>query len=86
MFSSCKYVVLRNEEQDGNDLYITENIFLFPSRIVHKSVATRMNGTPVSAGFVFMDKNGKMYCAGESSTLRLTSRAEDTILLRSMIQ
>ena len=80
MYSQCKYVVLE-QEFDGN---IRENIYVFPSNVVHKSVAVRMKGKAVSAGFVAKDRDGRLYCRGNSESLRVGSREEDNILLRSL--
>ena len=81
MYTSCKYVVMENNE-DGIK---REDIFLFRSTVVHKFVARNMRGTPVSAGFVSKNKEtGELFCTGNSDSLRLSSRKEDNILLRSL--
>ena len=80
MYTQCKYVVLQ-QEKDG---YVRENIYIFPSTVVHKTVAKRMRGTAVAAGFVARDRDGKLYCRGNSESLRVGSREEDTTLLRSL--
>lgn len=80
MYSQCKYVVL-SQEFDGRS---REHIFIFPSTVVHSQVAKNMKGTLVSAGFVARDRDGKLYCRGESDSLRIGAREEDTTLLRSL--
>jgi hypothetical protein len=62
-----------------------QNIYLFSARVIHKTVANKMKGTPVSAGFVSKNKEtGELFCVGSSDSLRLGSRVEDNVLLRSM--
>lgn len=70
----------------------TEEIFVFPMSINHDAMAEALVGiknktsgdwrrirrTPVSAGFI---ANG--ICYGESVSLRLNSRPQDTALLRN---
>lgn len=79
-----KYIVTKT--QAGK-----EEIFLFPSGVNHDCMMealgavknqthgkwTRLLRTPVSAGFV----SSSGVCFGESSTLGLSSREEDTALL-----
>ncbi len=81
-----KYIVTKR--QDG-----TEELFVFPKSIHHRDMAeavemlrehdrynpdkwTWIQRQPVSAGFV---ENGK--CVGNSESLQLVSRPEDTVLL-----
>jgi len=81
MYTQCKYVVLAQEK----DEIVKENIYIFPSLVVHKTVAKRMRGKVVGAGFIARDKGtGKLFCRGESDSLQVKSRPEDTILLRSL--
>lgn len=79
-----KYIVTRTEKGE-------EEMFLFPSHIDHDAFAEalecfrnqthgnweRVYRKPISAGFV--NTNG--ICRGSSSSLGLSSRAEDTELL-----
>lgn len=83
-----KYICTKGE---GNK----EEIFTFPGTVDHDAMAEvlgciknhthgnweRVMRTPVSAGFV-SDYGG---CYGESVTLNLKSRTEDTALLRSQV-
>jgi len=84
-----KYICVTDEQGQN------EEIFVFP-RSVHHSVFADMVGfmpntsgpnwerivrKPVSAGFV--DRNG--HCHGNSETLRLKSRPEDTNILNGQM-
>lgn len=80
MYTQCKYVVLE-QVFDGR---VKENIYVFPSNVVHRSVANGMRGNPISAGFVARGSDGKLYCRGHSESLRVGCREEDNILLRSL--
>lgn len=84
-----KYIVTKKE--DG-----TEEIFMFSRNVPHDCMAetlydvrNQMRGNwqyicrePVSAGFV----SEKMECYGESETLKLKSRKQDTQLLRKQLE
>ena len=81
MYTSCKYVVME-VNNDGNTRH---DIFLFPSSVVHKTVARKMRGTPVSAGFVSKNReNGELFCTGYSESLGLKSDKADNILLKAL--
>lgn len=83
-----KYICTKNELG-------LEEIFLFPSIVDHDTMMEglthlrnrttgqwkRVYREPVSAGFV----NESWTCHGESVTLRLKSREEDTDILRSQL-
>lgn len=78
---------------DDND---QEQVFLFPSNIDHDAMAEvlgriknqthgnwqRVFREPISAGFV----NEAMKCYGESLTLGLSSREEDTQILTKQLE
>jgi hypothetical protein len=80
-----KYIVTKDETG-------VEEIFVFSSRIHHDAMAEmldciknqthgnwqRIYREPISAGFI--DSNGK--CFGNSETLGLQSRPEDTLLYK----
>ena len=82
-----KYIVTRDE--DGR-----EDIFVFPMRVHHDAMMESLRGIknqthgnwhrvfrePVSAGFV----TGSI-CHGNSETLNLSSRPEDTQLLKASL-
>ncbi|MCI4435662.1 MAG: hypothetical protein JHC33_02455 [Ignisphaera sp.] len=59
---------------------------IFENQINHAEMASWLNDTPISAGFVSLpnkDENGNIaHCYGESISLRLESRKEDTELLQ----
>lgn len=79
-----KYICMSTEHR-------TEEIFVFPKSIDHDAMAEALSGikdstrgawsrvfrVPISAGFVY--KTGT--CYGESETLGLESREEDTAIL-----
>ncbi len=81
-----KYIVTKCEEG-------VEEIFVFPSKVHHDAMMEMLEGiknhthrpwnriyrAPVSAGFI--SSEGK--CYGESETLGLKSRPEDTTLFKN---
>lgn len=83
-----KYICTRKDDN-------TEEIFVFPREIEHDRMDEVLSGIreghganwkrvvrlPISAGFI----NDKLECYGESTTLDLKSREQDTDLLRSQI-
>mgnify|MGYP007134672514 CR=1 FL=1 len=77
---ASKYIIIA--DPSGN-----ENIIVFPATMVHKDVAWCLAKSKqacfetVSAGFVDEFLN----CYGESSSMGLRSRPEDTNLLRSSL-
>lgn len=75
----CKYVVFSNGFE--------EIPLLFPGFVQHSEVARHFpHLTPISAGFVSqMQPDGKIEAHGESLSLNLKSRAQDTNLLRSLL-
>jgi hypothetical protein len=76
MYTNCKYVVMETPEG--------QNMYLFPARVIHRSVSTNMKGKAVSAGFVIL-VDGEFFCRGRSDSLQLKSRECDVDLLRDMI-
>jgi hypothetical protein len=76
MYTNCKYVVMETNEG--------QNMYLFPSRVVHKTVALNMNGNPISAGFIGYT-GGEFKVRGKSESLRLSSRAYDNVLLMELL-
>jgi hypothetical protein len=76
-----KYIVT---DHGGN-----ESIHLFPHTHRHDEVAKGLLGKPISAGSVMAIKNGSgmiLKCFGESTTLDLPSRKEDTSLLMEHLE
>ena len=76
MFSACKYVVMKTID--------SEVMYMFSSRVVHKTVSNKMEGIPVSAGFVGRS-GGELACFGKSESLRLRSRPEDNTILMELL-
>lgn len=77
MYSNCKYVVMEDDDR--------EILYLFNNYISHKSVAQRLNGNPISAGFVHKNtRTQDLLCTGYSSSLKLQSRLEDNNLLKEL--
>lgn len=55
---------------------------IFPASVSHHEMAVKMDGEPVSAGFVNpSNKNGVPACYGESESLGLESRERDSLLV-----
>ena len=76
-----KYIVIKNSIG-------RENLIAFSPTMTHKQVAKCMCGTGdsvVSAGFVRCFQTEMVQCSGESTTLCLRSRKEDTDLLRASL-
>ena len=77
-----KYIIVRNQEQK-------EVAILFSKTLVHKQVASLHSSMfgpwVVSAGFVTLSPEGYV-AVGESETLRLKSRPEDTQIIRDLFQ
>ena len=64
---------------------LATEIYLFPNFITHNNFAFNMNFSGediVGAGFVSSD----LKCYGESVSLKVKSRPEDTALLRRMLR
>ena len=49
---------------------------------IHSQVATTLLGQVLSAGLVDWDVDGRPLCMGQSETLGIASRADDTAALR----
>ena len=68
--------------------YIRDKFYgpiIFPNSLQHKDVAKALNLTPVSAGFV-MQRFGEVKCYGDSFTLNIKSKEEDTELLKEFLK
>lgn len=74
-----KYVVIRHPEPIGETLYI------FPETITHASFARQKapERCIISAGFVGL-RDDEICCYGNSESLGLESRPEDTDLIKIM--
>jgi hypothetical protein len=80
-----KYIVYKKYEDTT-----IETLFIFPETENHSDVFAQVKtyaGTIISAGFVYKDGNGELYCTGKSYTCDVSSRGEvDTKLLNSMLE
>ena len=77
-----KYIVIKDCQYT-----LREKIFLFPDAEMHSDFYSTIKNADmvlVSGGFVKMVDDG-VYCTGESISLRVRSRKEDTDLLRKEI-
>lgn len=64
---------------------LTEHPVLFSNHITHSNMAFNLAaGKPISAGFVRF-ANGKLEAYGESISLKLTYRREDTVIINKNI-
>ena len=71
-----KYIVIDNNGMD--------DVILFPPWRKHDEMVLQLSvdvSKVVSAGFVKCDDAGHLYCYGESVSLRVKSRKEDTDLI-----
>lgn len=68
---NLKYIVIENR---GN-----ESIILFPDWMRHDDVARKMNTKVISAGMCDLESR---QCFGESVSLKIKSRPEDSELLK----
>lgn len=77
----AKYVVVMM--RTGMDGTFEDQIVPFSSRIIHKKMAESYGrGKVVSAGFIRFSDDGPE-CYGQSISLGLDSRPEDTLLAKS---
>jgi hypothetical protein len=63
---------------------LNDCVMIFSNHLAHANIAMALNITPDSAGFVeFVDQNGKITAivSGESVSLKLSSRPEDSRLI-----
>lgn len=75
-----KYLVLKSS------LY-GEVPIMFPDFLKHNEMASRFRHyVPVSAGFVGVDSKGEFIAYGNSTSMRLKAREEDTELLNRMLE
>ena len=91
-----KYVVLRERvlkhngrpaENSSGKFFDSENIYVFQPNIIHSDFVDRNHGNRrcVGAGFVVRGQDGEHWCNGESESLGIKSRPEDTILLKILL-
>lgn len=82
MYTKCKYVVLSQKIEDDT----IENIYIFPSTVIHRTVVKNMKGVCVGAGFIARTNKNKLYCVGSSDSLGIKSRGDkDTELLGKLL-
>ena len=62
-----------------------EDIIVFSGLQKHDSIARRLGLRPISAGFFVIDADGIPKCYGESTSLKLESREEDTKIAKRAI-
>lgn len=85
-----KYVVLKERDgtTDKDGRFIdSENIYVFPNNVVHKDFVSSMSTRRrcLGAGFVVNNHDGTHWCNGESESLGIKSRPEDTVLLKILL-
>lgn len=61
-----------------------ETPILFPDTMGHNEIANKLGLPVVSAGFCVAQFNGNFYCYGQSVSLGIKSRDEDTEVLNRM--
>ena len=76
---TTKYITIRHPKYAG------ETIIMFPEYIQHKDFYNDYNvhGKIISAGFVII-RDGELICHGESVSLEVKSRPEDSALANEM--
>lgn len=72
-----KYIVYKTDRK-------FEEIILFSENVTHSEMANFLKKEVISAGFVCITNN-YCHCYGKSISLDLSSRKEDTILLRKAV-
>lgn len=94
---SAKYVVIHERMCDGRGRPIEDEkgffidrdvLYVFPPIIIHRDFANKISMHEdrwVGAGFVGKQSDGKHFCYGKSESMEVSSRAEDTVLLKIML-
>lgn len=54
---------------------------IFPPWVQHKAIADGLKVQPRSAGFIKIEKSGRLVCRGESDSLNLKPHDEDAEVL-----
>jgi hypothetical protein len=72
----AKYVIIK-------DSHGIESMYIFDGQHQHKWFSDKMNGTVVSAGFIVI-RASHIICTGESLTLGIGSRPQDTDIAKKM--
>lgn len=78
---TTKYIVIRHP------LHAMEVLVMFPEFVLHSDFHRDydVEGEIVSAGFILLD-NGEFICHGESVSLKVKSRPEDSALANEMFR
>jgi hypothetical protein len=68
-------------------VYEIPSIIMFPAWIEHRKMVQSLDGKILSAGFARLPDalNPEAFCYGQSTSLNLWSRPEDTVILRKML-
>lgn len=78
-----KYVIIRQRNDQGN---LEDVAVIFEDKMKHSQFEYLDKAQAISAGFVELDWGGPdAYCYGESETLKLKSRPEDTLLVQKAL-
>ena len=82
MFDRAKYIML---DQWG---YASDALIIFPASMSHVNTASNFGGKDnvLSAGFITIDIDGKPKCYGESRSLGVKSRPEDTTIAQFLLK
>lgn len=77
----AKYLILADGHGHGH-----EHVHIFDGKLIHKDVADKLGGKPVSAGFVIVNKSGRIFCDGGSVSLGiLESREQDKEIIKKFL-
>lgn len=78
--SDRKYIIVLEYNSMGEEFELP---IIFPKQLTHRDVAFRY--TAISAGFFFIDKEGKVLAGGKSDSLGIPSRPEDSALIQKYL-
>lgn len=70
-----KYIIVEDRESG------LEFPVLFSEFMVHRAVAEKFGYHVIAAGFCYINDSGEYECYGESTSLKIKSRLEDSRLL-----
>jgi len=73
-----KYIMVEQNELDCP--------VLFPPWIEHDNMALKFRGKVLSAGFVAQNDLGEIYTHGKSTSLKVSSRPEDTEIIQKLFK
>jgi hypothetical protein len=72
-----KYIMFKTGDMDTP--------VIFPNHIQHKDMAANLKMKPISAGF-FTEFAGEVVCYGDSMTLDIASRPQDTDIIKRLLR